>query len=151
LGANWIHGINGNPLYEIVQTVPGSTYEQGKNLTITAKGELIDTTESDAIQTEFWDTVAFGCEFSKRYSEWISPQTSFYDFCERKASLIYNKSTATGKRSYERFMALSEMWGAFVGSDVRMQSLKFFFLEELLDGRERSEIMATWAPLLTFL
>lgn len=31
-------------------------------------------------------------------------------------------------------LQLSDMWGAFVGGNVKRQSLKFFWLEECLEG-----------------
>lgn len=34
------------------------------------------------------------------------------------------------------WLAMAEMWGTFIGSSVTRQSLKFFFLEEPLEGRK---------------
>lgn len=34
------------------------------------------------------------------------------------------------------WLAMAEMWGTFIGSSVKRQSLKFFYLEEPLEGRE---------------
>ncbi|KAH0611188.1 uncharacterized protein H6S33_011615 [Morchella sextelata] len=38
------------------------------------------------------------------------------------------------ERRKEIWLAMAEMWGTFIGSSVKRQSLKFFFLEEPLEG-----------------
>lgn len=40
------------------------------------------------------------------------------------------------ERRKEIWLAMAEMWGMFIGSSVKRQSLKFFFLEEPLEGGE---------------
>lgn len=38
------------------------------------------------------------------------------------------------ERKKELWLSLAEMWGTFIGSPVKRQSLKYFFLEEPLEG-----------------
>lgn len=40
------------------------------------------------------------------------------------------------ERKKEIWLSMAEMWGTFIGSPVTRQSLKFFFLEEPLEGGE---------------
>jgi hypothetical protein len=46
------------------------------------------------------------------------------------------ESEADWKRKRKIVMQVSEMWGAFVGSPISRQSLKFFWLEECIEGGE---------------
>lgn len=59
----------------------------------------------------------------------IPSQISLKDF-------IRERLAASGKdeESQEFVSELAEMWGGFVGDSVQKQSLKWFWLEECLDG-----------------
>ena len=44
-------------------------------------------------------------------------------------------------------MQMAEMWGAFVGSPWERQSLKFFWLEECIDGGKPDDSLGPEEPL----
>ena len=45
----------------------------------------------------------------------------------------------------ELVLGMSEMWGAYVGDRVDLQSLKYFFLEDCIDGgRHMDGLLVEW-------
>lgn len=62
----------------------------------------------------------------------IDPQESLQDYFQLKAEEKYPE--ANQDRQRKLVMQMSELWGPFIGSPVTTQSLRFFWLEECLDG-----------------
>ena len=63
----------------------------------------------------------------------IDPEESLYDFFTKKSQeLFIGDDDSEQKR--KMLLQMAELWGAFVGSPVKRQSLKFFWLEECIDG-----------------
>jgi hypothetical protein len=70
----------------------------------------------------------------------ISTKESLMDFFVKKAidlfPNLFNEQSTDDKTGQKRNMVLkmAEMWGAFIGSPIQQQSLKFLWLEECIDG-----------------
>jgi hypothetical protein len=79
-----------------------------------------------------WGIVVQAFKYSAEYSSTIDPKYSLYEFFEEKVKVLYPKHDQ--KRQRELVLQMAELWGAFVGSSVKTQSLKFFWLEECIDG-----------------
>ena len=79
-----------------------------------------------------WGIIMQAFKFSADNSATIDPKESLYDFFKEKALEKYPGVDQDQQRHL--VMQMSELWGAFVGSSVTTQSLKFFWLEECLDG-----------------
>jgi hypothetical protein len=79
-----------------------------------------------------WNIVVEAFKHSAENSPIIHSEESLHDFFAQKAKEIYPAHNQMAKRRI--VMQMSELWGAFVGSPVTTQSLKFFWLEECLDG-----------------
>ena len=86
-----------------------------------------------------WTIIEKAMKLSNEASATISAEKSLYDFFkEQVVEMFPSKTTdhddqeAKGKRAM--ILRMAEMWGAFVGSPIQRQSLKFFWLEECIDG-----------------
>jgi len=95
--------------------------------------------EKDSAQfTELvWKVIEEAMEYSNAHTATIPASKSLMDFFEGKAKemfpTLYNTDEkARSKR--DNLLSMAEMWGAFVGSPIQKQSLKFFWLEECIDG-----------------
>ena len=77
----------------------------------------------------FWGIIAQGFEHSNRSSRQIPPEESLKDFVMRKLD-----ASDADAQTKKLALQIAEMWGAFVGEPVDRQSLKWFFLEEVISG-----------------
>lgn len=79
-----------------------------------------------------WGIIVQAFKHSADNTATIDPKESLYDFFVEKVQEMF--PTKEEARERETMLQLTEMWGAFVGSPVQTQSLKFFWLEECIDG-----------------
>jgi hypothetical protein len=70
--------------------------------------------------------------YSAQNTSTIDPDESLKDFFEKKVFEEFSGEENSDKK--KTLMQMAETWGAFVGSPVHRQSLKFFWLEECIDG-----------------
>lgn len=102
-------------------------------------GYLVPAETSNKILERVWTTLDKAIEYSTEHSKSIDVSASLFDFFTSEA----NKLALAGEiGEYERglFLGMAEMWGAYVGDRVEKQSLKFFFLEDCIDGGENSPV-----------
>lgn len=78
-----------------------------------------------------WTTVDKGFDYSTRCKDTIPPEMSLFDFCCQQ--LEQADFTAEEKAACKEF---AKFWGAYVGEPVERQSMKFFCLEECIEGSE---------------
>ena len=81
-----------------------------------------------------WDIVQAAFKHSNKYSAEIDPSESLLDFFKVKLKELIPESTEDWQRTREIVLQMADLWGAFVGSPVERQSLKFFWLEECIEG-----------------
>lgn len=84
-----------------------------------------------------WGIIEQAMKYSEDESAKIPANESLYDFFKKKVpELIPQEMEGVGdvERKREDVLDMSEMWGAFVGSPIERQSLKYFWLEECIDG-----------------
>jgi hypothetical protein len=79
-----------------------------------------------------WGIIVQAFKHSAENSSTIDPQESLHDFFTVKVKDIFPEDSSAEQRKI--VMQMSDLWGAFVGSPVTTQSLKFFWLEECIDG-----------------
>lgn len=88
------------------------------------------------LMDNMWSIVDEAFKISAKETDVIDPGKSLFDFFkERVLSLFPNDEDSERRR--KNVLQLAEVWGAFVGSSVTTQSLKFFWLEECIDGGQR--------------
>lgn len=147
LGPNWIHGTVDNPVLDILKQV-GSvahSWEEKPNL-FDESGNLLSAEESVELSETMWGIVLEAFEYSKKNTAIISHSASLYDFFLKMVKEKYpvpsvvpgseeiTPTIAEHERKQKIVLQISQMWGAFVGSPVETQSLKFFWLDECIDG-----------------
>lgn len=93
-------------------------------------GKLLE--DGKSLNDTMWGIIVQAFKHSADNTATIDPRESLYDFFLEKVQEIFPSQDESGER--EIMMQMTEMWGAFVGSPVRTQSLKFFWLEECIDG-----------------
>jgi hypothetical protein len=104
---------------------------------INPNGEVIDAKEAEEYAETLWDDglIAEAFRLSKENQDSIDPGRSFYDFLKDKIGDYFtNEPAEEARRKRETLLLVSQTWGAYVGSPVQRQSLRFFWLEECIEG-----------------
>ncbi|GIK01639.1 hypothetical protein Aspvir_005677 [Aspergillus viridinutans] len=130
LGPNWIHGTENNPIAGVAE-VTGTTIEdfEGEQIIFSRDGKLVDEVTSTKISEFLWSTIDEAFEYSNAHNDSIPPDQSLLDFFKERVS-------KTGLSPEEKALCIEtcKLWGAYVGDSIERQSLKFFCLEECIDG-----------------
>jgi hypothetical protein len=94
--------------------------------------------EKETVENEevVWGIIEQAMKHSNEESAKIPAEKSLYNFFEEQLEKLYpsDNGDAKAKRKRETILEMANMWGAFVGSPIQTQSLKFFWLEECIDG-----------------
>ncbi|TVY84548.1 putative polyamine oxidase [Lachnellula suecica] len=132
LGPNWIHGTESNPILDLTKetSTPTHTWEEQVNI-FDENGKVLQNGSS--LTEAMWGIIVQAFKYSAQNTANIDPKKSLHDFFLEKV-----QETLPGEENSEQqrkiVMQMAELWGAFVGSPVETQSLKFFWLEECIDG-----------------
>lgn len=112
---------------EATQTV---TYDpEGGYIGISRDGDLIDEELATKASEFMWTTIEQAFEYSNSHGESIPPERSLYDFFQEKV-----EQTSFSQEEKQLCLDACQLWGAYVGDPIQRQSLKFFCLEECIDG-----------------
>ncbi|KAK8138801.1 polyketide synthase 1 [Apiospora sp. TS-2023a] len=135
LGPNWIHGTNDNPILNIAnetKTAVG-TWDTESYLFDEA-GKLLALADGEVYSTLMWEIIQDAFRHSNKNAATISPDESLWDFFQVEVvkRIPESKPDYASKRQF--VLQMAEMWGSFIGSPITSQSLKFFWLEECIDG-----------------
>lgn len=130
-GSNWIHGTEGNPIMTLAEETKTVVMEPEENssLVIDRDGKQRSATESNMLSEEFWEVIMAAFKYSDEHSAETDPKTSLAEWIEKEW-----KKKFKDHAKIQDLVAESKLWGQFVGSPIEFQSLKFFFLEEGLEG-----------------
>jgi hypothetical protein len=94
-------------------------------------GQLIDIEKATELFDVVWDIISDAFKYSNENCSNISPKTSLTDFFKLKVC-----DRGLDEEDQALILQIGEMWGAFIGDSWDKQSLKYFWLEECLDGGE---------------
>jgi hypothetical protein len=97
-------------------------------------GNPMSKLETAANEEIVWGIIAQAMKYSNEESANIPAQKSLYNFFEEQVAEMFPSKDDEAKSRRETILQIAEMWGAFVGSPIQTQSLKFFWLEECIDG-----------------
>ncbi|TID18388.1 FAD/NAD(P)-binding domain-containing protein [Venturia nashicola] len=161
LGPNWIHGTENNPILDLVKKTETQTHSWGeRQVTYDPEGNLMPEEEVAKVSESMWELIGKAFKHSNSNSATIPASESLLDFIKDHADEqiqepfpIEYQATEDCKNGKvkmpkkELMLSLSEQWGSFVGGAVETQSLKFFWLEECLDG-ENLFCAGTYAKVL---
>jgi phytoene dehydrogenase-like protein len=137
LGPNWIHGTQDNPMLTLAKQT-GTTIGawDTKTYILDESGKLFPLKEGEAYSGIMWDIVQDAFKYSNQYSAIIDKDESLYDFFHRRVIELIPETEEDHEKKRKIVLQISELWGAFIGSPIERQSLKFFWLEECLEGGE---------------
>jgi hypothetical protein len=129
-GPNWIHGTGTNPFVNIAEAT-GTALEdfEGAQAIFSPAGELLDEQLTTKISEFLWSTIEEAFKYSNSYKDSIPADKSLLDF-------IRERIEETEFSAEEKTLCIEScrLWGAYVGDPIERQSLKFFCLEECIDG-----------------
>lgn len=130
-GSNWIHGTKGNPMSRLAERTRTAIMEPEEgSIVVDTIGKRRTVEESSELDAEFWATIVEAFKYSDENSATINVETSLFDYL----SQVWSSKLGGDNDRTQDLKDDSRMWGQFVGSPIDRQSLKFFFLEECLEG-----------------
>ena len=138
-GANWIHGTDHNPILDLAKetnTVTSSTGE--KYGSFDELGCFMDEKKVERLSEVVWGIIADAFKYSND-SPSIPSERSLRDFFVEKL-----EEKELSPEDTKMVLQIAQMWGAFIGDPIERQSLKYFWLEECIDGgKPRLRLLAT--------
>ena len=128
-GPNWIHGTDHNPILSLARETGTTAVSIEESVKIfDGRGSLLTREKADAISDLVWGIISDAFKYSNETPN-IPQSRSLKDFFIEK---LEEKEISNDKKKL--VMQLAEMWGAFIGDSFERQSLKYFWLEECIDG-----------------
>jgi hypothetical protein len=135
IGANWIHGTDHNPILDLARQTNTPTYSWGENFNVFNEDGHHMSPEEGAEYNEIMRSIVIEAfKHSNENFASIPPSESLYDFFVSKSKELIPDTEKDYEKRRRIVFQMSEMWGAFVGRTVKEQSLKFFWLEETIEG-----------------
>ena len=136
VGPNWIHGTDNNPILDLAKetNTPTHTWEEQTNI-FDETGKALKN--GNPLMEAVWGIIVEAFKHSGKNTAEIDPEESLYDFFISKSRDVFTGQDDAGQQR-KILLQMAELWGAFVGSPVQRQSLKYFWLEECIDGGECS-------------
>ncbi|KAL9075081.1 MAG: hypothetical protein Q9157_004122 [Trypethelium eluteriae] len=135
-GPNWIHGTDDNPILDLAKETNTRLHGwEEREAMFNPNGHLLPFPYAKELSESFWEIIMDAFKYSNDHGTTIPSSQSLWDFIQEKAEGLFRdlpKEEAIRKR--EDLLRVSEMWGAFIGGTVQQQSLKFFWLEECIEG-----------------
>ena len=135
LGPNWIHGTKNNPINDIAKKTGTETGNwDTRSYMFDPTGTLLSLEESERYASMMWDIVQDAFTHSNKNGNEIDPKESLWDFFLVEVAKRIPETEENYRHSRQLVLHVAEMWGAFVGSPIQTQSLKFFWMEECIEG-----------------
>ncbi|KAI0151336.1 flavin-containing amine oxidoreductase [Pestalotiopsis sp. NC0098] len=134
-GPNWIHGTEDNPILDVAAEakIPLSRWDENTYI-YDEDGRLLAQSDSDIYSTMMWDIVQDAFAYSSENSAKIPVEASLLDFFREQVVKRIPDTKPDWEKKRNFILQMAEMWGAFVGEPVEKQSLKFFWMEECIEG-----------------
>lgn len=139
-GPNWIHGTDDNPILDLAKQTKTATMNwDGRQSVFDSLGNPMPDTEAAENTEAVWNIIEQAMKLANEKSATIPADKSLFNFFQEQVvkmfpSDIEGAGDEEVKRKQQTILQMAEMWGAFVGSPIQRQSLKFFWLEECIDG-----------------
>jgi hypothetical protein len=134
VGPNWIHGTDDNPILDLARLTGTLTHRWNEKTQIYDEdGNYLSEKEAELYSEIFWNIIIDAFKYSESALE-IPPSKSLFDYFKTRIEAIFPDNIQGWERDRTILVQMSERWGAFIGSRITKQSLKFFWLEECIDG-----------------
>ncbi|KAF2851758.1 FAD/NAD(P)-binding domain-containing protein [Plenodomus tracheiphilus IPT5] len=138
LGPNWIHGTDNNPILDLARETNTVVMNwDGRQSVFDYQGNYMPEEEAAENTEHVWTIIERAMKLSNDKAASIPAEKSLYNFFEEQVVEMFPpgfEGDGKAKSKQETILHMAEMWGAFVGSPIQTQSLKFFWLEECIDG-----------------
>lgn len=145
LGPNWIHGTDHNPILSIAEKTHDTTFsppEDAPPSLYDESGHLVESQTAKKHSELVWEIISNAFKYSRENGPSIPPQSSLMDFFESEV-----KGKGLDDASAKLIFQMARMWGDFVGEPIEKQSLRFFWLEECIEG-ENLFLASTYKSIL---
>jgi hypothetical protein len=125
---------DGNPIVELARQT-GTTLHRWKQntLILDRAGSLVSSDLANTALELVWQVLEDAINHSSAHSSQISPAQSLHDYFVDWCRTALTAGRITSEQR-DLVLDMASMWGAYVGDRVERQSLKFFFLEDCIDG-----------------
>lgn len=129
-GPNWIHGTDHNPIADIGKLSKTVTHSwDGGQAVIDKDGRPLNKKMTTKAIDFMWMTIDKAFEYSRKNLDTIPSSKSLWDYFVEEL-----EKTEFNQLEKESCLELSKLWGSYIGAPIDRQSLKFFFMEECIDG-----------------
>lgn len=129
-GPNWIHGAGENPILNIANATGTTVHDfEGGQLVFTSDGGVMDDRVAEKISDILWTIIQEAFNYSNAHQDNIPAEESLLDFIRERLEKM-----DLSAEEKNLVIESSRLWGAYVGDPVDRQSLRFFNLEEAIDG-----------------
>ncbi|KAG9695476.1 FAD/NAD(P)-binding domain-containing protein, partial [Aureobasidium melanogenum] len=153
LGPNWIHGTDDNPIFEIAKkTSTDLHYWDERQRILDTNGKPLSQDDAEEIGRILWEDglISKAFKYSRENTAIIDPQTSLMDYFKQEAETLWKDlENEEQQRKRRTFLKVCEFWGSYVGSATTRQSLKYFWLEECIEG-ENPFVAGTYTKILEY-
>ena len=92
-------------------------------------GHLVESQRATTHSEIVWEIISSAFKYSRENGSSIAPQSSLMDFFKSEV-----KAKGLDEASSKLIFQMARMWGDFVGEPIEKQSLRFFWLEECIEG-----------------
>ena len=100
---------------------------------VDSEGHLVAPSEANKALKQVWEILEGAIKHSTNRNEELDFSASLYSFFEDWCDRAFQCGDMTGREA-ELVLGMSQMWGAYVGDHVELQSLKYFYLEDCIGG-----------------
>lgn len=123
-----------NPIVEIAKETrtPLHLWKESTIL-VDSDGHVVNSVEANNALKQVWELLERARDHSTQHSHELEPSASLYEFFQASCARALERGDMT-RRQVELVLGMSHMWGAYVGDQVERQSLKFFYLEDCIEG-----------------
>lgn len=91
----------------------------------------MDNRVASELSEAVWGIIAKALRYSDEHSAEIDKCQSLMDYFQDQVKEVTDDASMQAL-----VLQQAQMWGGYVGDPIERQSLKFFFLEECIDGGE---------------
>ncbi|CAD0088945.1 unnamed protein product [Aureobasidium vineae] len=151
LGPNWIHGTDDNPIFDIAkQTDTQLHYWDERQRILDTDGTPLSTKEAEEYGSILWENglISQAFKYSRENTSTIDASVSLMDyFAEKAETLFADLEQQEAQRKRKTLLKVCDFWGSYVGSATTAQSLKYFWLEECIEG-ENPFVAGTYTKIL---
>lgn len=132
-----------NPIIDLATETETPLHRWKANtLLVDGEGKLVAPSEANKALKQVWEILEGALEHSTDRNEELDSSVSLYSFFESWCDWAFQRGDMT-RREVELVLGMSQMWGAYVGDRIELQSLKYFYLEDCIGGgRHEDRLLA---------